>query len=131
MPHRLRVSVVINTYNRSSSLKAVLHSLHRQNYPHFEIIVVNGPSTDGTMELLEQYRQSIRVGTCADRNLSVSRNVGIQMAHGELVAFIDDDAVPDEDWLAYAVPAFGDQEVAGAGGFVYDHTGYNLQYQYS
>jgi glycogen synthase len=131
MPHRLRVSVVINTYNRSSSLKAVLHSLHRQNYPHFEIIVVNGPSTDGTMEVLEQYRQSIRVGTCADRNLSVSRNVGIQMAHGELVAFIDDDAVPDEDWLADAVPAFGDQEVAGAGGFVYDHTGYNLQYRYS
>ena len=127
----LRVSVVINTFNRCASLATTLAALQRQNYPHFEIIVVNGPSTDGTARLLESYRDSLRVGCCDQRNLSVSRNVGIAMAAGDLVAFIDDDAVPDEDWLAQAVAAFDREEVAGAGGFVYDHTGYQLQYRYS
>jgi len=130
-PRPLRVSVVINTYNRAASLDTVLRALRRLNYPHFEVVVVNGPSTDNTTEVLRAYASSIRVGTCADRNLSVSRNVGIDMARGELVAFIDDDAVPDEDWLDDAVAAFDCDEVAAVGGLVYDHTGYNLQYRYN
>jgi glycogen synthase len=132
MSHRqLSVSIVINTYNRAVSLGATLRSLRRLNYPRFEVIVVNGPSTDYTMELLKTHAGSIRVGTCSDRNLSISRNVGIEMARGDLVAFLDDDAVPAENWLNDAADAFDSDEVGGAGGFVYDHTGYNLQYRYS
>jgi glycogen(starch) synthase len=129
--HNLTVSVVINTYNRAASLDVTLQSLRRLNYPHFEVIVVNGPSTDDTMELLKANASGLRVGACSERNLSVSRNVGIEMARGDLVAFLDDDAVPDEDWLSDAIAAFDGEEVGGAGGFVYDHTGYNLQYRYS
>ncbi len=132
MPQRqLSISIVINTYNRAASLSATLQSLRRLNYPRFEVIVVNGPSTDNTMELLKAHAPSIRVGTCSDRNLSISRNVGIEMARGDLVAFLDDDAVPAENWLNDAADAFDGDEVGGAGGFVYDHTGYNLQYRYS
>ncbi|HWF40001.1 MAG TPA: glycosyltransferase [Candidatus Acidoferrales bacterium] len=127
----LSVSVVINTFNRCASLATTLAALRRQKYSHFEVIVVNGPSTDGTSALLECQRDSLRVGTCSERNLSVSRNVGIAMAAGDLVAFIDDDGVPDENWLADAVAAFDREEIAGVGGFVYDHTGYRLQYRYS
>lgn len=43
-----RVSVVINTYNRAHRILATLEGLDRQTYPNFEVIVVNGPSTDGT-----------------------------------------------------------------------------------
>src|ERR1700690_3685569 len=112
MPARdLTVSVVINTYNRAASLDATLRSLRRLNYPRFEVIVVNGPSTDSTMDVLRAHAPSIRVGTCSDRNLSVSRNVGIDMARGNLVAFLDDDAVPDENWLNDAVDAFDSEEV--------------------
>src|ERR1700738_297745 len=113
----LTVSVVINTYNRAASLAVTLQSLRRLNYPHFEVIVVNGPSTDGTLELLNAMRSLIRVGGCSERNLSISRNVGIEMAGGALVAFLDDDAVPDEDWLNDTVSAFDCEEVGGAGGF--------------
>ncbi len=95
-----RVSVVVNTYNRAASLHQTLQALQRQNYSKFEVIVVNGPSTDDTAEVLRAHAAQIRVGTCAQRNLSISRNVGIEMARGEFVAFIDDDAVPDENWLA-------------------------------
>ena len=94
-----RVSVVINTYNRAASLHNTLLAMPRQNYSDFEVIVVNGPSTDHTAEVLKHHAANIRVGACSERNLSISRNVGIEMARGDFVAFIDDDAVPDEDWL--------------------------------
>jgi len=126
-----RVSVVINTYNRATSLHVTLQAMLRQNYPNFETIVVNGPSTDSTFDVLKAHVSEIRAGSCAQRNLSISRNVGIEMARGEFVAFIDDDAVPDEDWLVDAITAFDAEEVAGVGGFVYDHTGYELQYSYT
>jgi glycogen(starch) synthase len=125
------VSVVINTYNRAASLHNTLQAMLRQNYPNFETIVVNGPSTDHTLDILKTHASQIRAGSCSERNLSVSRNVGIEMARGDFVAFIDDDAVPDEDWLIDAIAAFDADEVAGVGGFVYDHTGYELQYSYT
>jgi glycogen synthase len=125
------VSVVVNTYNRAASLHQTLQGLRRQNYSNFEVIVVNGPSTDDTMDVLRSHAAQIRVGSCTQRNLSISRNVGIEMARGDFVAFIDDDAVPDEDWLADAIAAFDSSEVAGVGGFVFDHTGYELQYSYT
>jgi glycogen synthase len=126
-----RVSVVINTYNRAASLHHTLLAIPRQNYSNFEVIVVTGPSTDHTVEVLKKHSADIRAGSCSERNLSISRNVGIEMARGDFVAFIDDDAVPDEDWLVDAIAGFDSDEVAGVGGFVYDHTGYNLQYSYS
>ena len=129
--HLPRVSVVVNTYNRAASLHQTLQALLRQNYSQFELIVVNGPSPDDTAEVLRRHASQIRVGTCVQRNLSISRNVGIEMARGEFVAFIDDDAVPDENWLLDAIAAFDSDEVAGVGGFVFDHTGYELQYSYT
>lgn len=131
MPKHLTVSIIINTYNRAESLALTLRSLRRLNYPDFEVIVINGPSTDDTERIMELHRRDIRVGTCPDCNLSVSRNVGIEMACGDLVAFLDDDAIPDEDWLNDIVVAFDSDEVGGAGGIVYDYTGYGLQYRYS
>lgn len=125
------VSVVVNTYNRAASLHQTLQGLRRQNYSNFEVIVVNGPSTDDTIDVLRAHAAQIRVGTCTQRNLSISRNVGIVMARGDFIAFIDDDAVPDEDWLVDAIAAFDSDEVAGVGGFVFDHTGYDLQYSYT
>jgi glycogen(starch) synthase len=126
-----RVTVIVNTYNRAASLNQLLQAMRRQNYPNFEVIVVNGPSSDRTFDVLRAHAAEIRVGSCAQRNLSISRNVAIEMARGEFVAFIDDDAVPDEDWLVDAIAAFDSDEIAGVGGFVFDHTGYELQYSYT
>ncbi|HEV2418472.1 MAG TPA: glycosyltransferase [Terriglobia bacterium] len=131
MPRPFHISVVINTYNRAASLETTLKSLRRLNYPRFEVIVVNGPSTDNTLEVLKNWTSSIRVDTCSDRNLSISRNIGIEMARGDLVAFIDDDAVADENWLDDAVAGFDADEVGGVGGSIFNYTGYSLQYQYT
>src|SRR5208283_5424706 len=93
------VSVVINTFNRRESLERTLRSLEWLDYPNFEVVVVNGPSTDGTEELLDRTAGRIKRGQCPNRNLSESRNIGIRLACGEIVAFLDDDAYPDPAWL--------------------------------
>jgi hypothetical protein len=94
-----KISVVINTYNRCKDLEQLLESLYYLEYKNFEVIVVNGPSTDNTNVVLEKYKNDIKIETTDKINLSVSRNIGIAMSAGDYVAFIDDDAIPDRLWL--------------------------------
>lgn len=127
----MRVSVVICTFNRADSLAATLECLRHQSYDDFEVIVVNGPSTDHTLDVLEPWRARIKYSQNEHRNLSISRNLGIRATAGEIVAFIDDDALPEADWMRQAVAAFDDPEVAGTGGIVFDHTGLDLQWSFT
>ncbi len=127
----LRFSIVVNTYNRASLLGNTLEAFRYLRYPDFEVIVVNGPSTDGTETLLQRYAQSIKIGHCPEANLAKSRNVGIAMASGDIVCFIDDDGIPEPDWLDALARAYqADPRVGGAGGFVRDHTGVDFQCRY-
>jgi glycosyltransferase involved in cell wall biosynthesis len=125
------VSVVINTYQRAESLGRTLGALGALDYPRFEVIVVNGPSTDATEEVLASYAGKIKTDRCPQRNLSSSRNLGIRLAAGEIVAFIDDDAYPDPAWLDRLVEAYDDAEVGAAGGPTYNYTGTVIQAWYS
>ena len=125
-----RVSVVINTYNRAENLKDTLRSLQYLNHQDFEVIVVNGPSTDSTEEVLNEFASTVKIGRCVNRNLSESRNIGICMATGDIVAFIDDDAIPDPEWLNCLDAGYDTDDVAAVGGPVYNHTGYELQTRY-
>ena len=113
------VSIVICTYNRAPFLRRTLYSLKKLNYRNFEIVVINGPSTDETEEVLAAYEGKIKVGQNPETNLSISRNMGISLASGEIVAFIDDDAIPDSMWLDDIVSMYDDVTVGGAGGRVF------------
>jgi hypothetical protein len=127
---RITFSVVINTDNRLAYLKRTLEGLKYSTYRDFEVCVVAGPTPDGTREFLETIRDQVKVAHCPERVLSMSRNIGIAMAAGDVVCFIDDDAVPEPEWLEQLAPAFTDPRVGGAGGFVYDHTGVSFQARY-
>jgi glycosyltransferase involved in cell wall biosynthesis len=128
----LRFSIVINTLNRSTLLQKTLESMQWLDYSgQFEVIVVNGPSTDETASLLETWAPRIRAASCGVANLSISRNIGISMASGDIVAFIDDDAIPEPEWLTQLAAAYDCDEVGGAGGVVFDSSGYTYQYKYS
>lgn len=131
MFNELNLSVVINTYNRADSLSITLESLYYQTTDNFEVIVVNGPSTDNTLDVVKKYNKKIKLVNCTERNLSVSRNMGIEAASGDIVAFIDDDAIADPNWVKDLIEAYDDLDIGGVGGLVYDHTGMKLQYRYS
>lgn len=125
------VSIIVNTFNRAESLRRTLASLAQLDYPLFEVVVVNGPSTDRTEDVLSAYGDRIKVDRCDGRNLSRSRNLGIRRAAGDVVAFLDDDAYPEPAWLSELVPGFDDGLAAAVGGPVYDPTGVTLQARYS
>lgn len=119
MKEHLLVSVVVCTYNRADYLDVCLLSLQRQSYPNYETIVVNGPSTDETNKVLAKY-PAVKVILQKELNgLSFARNLGIRVAKGEIVAFIDDDAVADARWLEKLAAGYTDPDVGGVGGLVY------------
>ena len=127
----LSFSIVVNTYNRAASLANTLQAFGYLRYPKFEVIVVNGPSTDATPALLERYAGRIKVGNCAETNLAKSRNIGIGMTTGDVICFIDDDGIPEPDWLDALADAYNtDPLIGAAGGFVRDHTGVDYQCRY-
>ncbi len=106
MLRSLTASIVINTFNRARHLERLLPSVDRLD-GGCEVVVVNGPSTDDTETVLACYADRIKVARCPVPNLSRSRNIGIQAAAGDVVVFIDDDALPgDERWLARLLAAF-------------------------
>ncbi|MCW2361378.1 MULTISPECIES: glycosyltransferase [Sphingobium] len=126
----LTFSVVINTDNRLDYLKRTLSGLKYLKYQNFEVCIVSGPTPDGTKEYLSTLGDAIKLAHCPVRNLSVSRNIGIAMAGGDVVAFIDDDSVPEPEWLSDLAVGYKDEGVGAVGGFVYDNTGVQFQARY-
>jgi glycosyltransferase involved in cell wall biosynthesis len=100
-----RISVVICAYNAERTMDACLASLRTLRYPNYEVIVVNDGSTDGTLEISQRYPE-VRLLSQENKGLSVARNVGIENASGEIVAFTDSDCVVDPDWLTYLAYKF-------------------------
>ena len=76
----------------------------------FEIIVVDGGSSDATVKIAKRYADKVVVSQ--ERSPSIQRNLGAKMATGRFLAFIDADSVASESWLEGIMEAFEDQNVA-------------------
>ncbi|MGA7457576.1 MAG: glycosyltransferase, partial [Methyloceanibacter sp.] len=66
-----RVTVIISTCNRAKSLERALEALRHQAYPRFEVVGVNGPSTDDTDALLKRNGRDIKAAVCPEPNLGM------------------------------------------------------------
>jgi GT2 family glycosyltransferase len=113
------VSVIICCYTpeRLQDMRDAVASVQRQTRPPEEIIVAVD-SNRGLYECLNSdFGDPIKVVLNAGaKGLSATRNVGIAAARGDLVAFLDDDAVAEADWLANLTAVFEDPRVHAAGG---------------
>jgi glycosyltransferase involved in cell wall biosynthesis len=118
LPPRLvaapKVSIVICAYNAESTMEACLQSLLQLRYANFEVIVVDDGSIDTTLEIAQRF--PFAVVHQENRGLSIARNVGIEAATGEYVAFTDSDCVVDPDWLTYLIGAMMRHGWVAAGG---------------
>jgi GT2 family glycosyltransferase len=110
-----RISVVVCTYNGRAVVSGCLAALQRLEYPNFEVIVVDDGSTDGTAQVASEYGYRV-ISLIRNRGLSTARNVGMEAATGEIVAYIDDDAYPDAHWLRYLAITFLTTTHAAVGG---------------
>lgn len=89
-----RVSVVVPTWNRRALLGRALAAVEAQEFRDFEVIVVDDASTDGTAEWLRARRPHVRlIASPARVGAAAARNLALERARGELVAFLDDDDV--------------------------------------
>ena len=109
-----RASVVVCTFNGSRTVRQCLEGLEKLRYPNYEVIVIDDGSTDGAGEIALQY--NVRVIRTENRGLSHARNLGLAAATGEIIAYLDDDASPDPDWLSYLALTFQRTNSAGVGG---------------
>lgn len=124
----LRFSVVIVSRGRPTSLQRCLKGVSQLYHEPFEIVVVaDGPGLEAARAALPE--GSFKQARFDEANISAARNAGISLAAGDVIAFIDDDAVPEPGWLFHLAGAFAAHGVDAAGGFVRGRDGISFQYR--
>lgn len=118
------VSVIIVSRHRPDALRRCLLSLMQQTLAGFEVIVVACPAGIAVAQGFTVKRVAFDVA-----NIAAARNLGLAQAAGQVVAFIDDDAAADPDWLARLVAPFDQRGVVAATGFVRGRNGMGFQWR--
>lgn len=116
----LRVSVVICAFteDRWDQLVAAIKSVEQQSHPAYEVVVVidhNPPLLDRVRNLSSR---PVAVENTEPRGLSGARNSGVAVSRGEIVAFLDDDAVAQPQWLESLCVGYEYPDVVGVGGSI-------------
>ncbi len=107
----VRVSVVVPTFQEGRYIGGLLSKLSRAG-PGLEAIVVDGGSTDDTVEVARRFTDKVFVVN--KRGIAVAKNYGGRRARGEVIVFLDTDVSPPMDFVEKTLDAFRDRRVVGA-----------------
>ncbi len=114
-------TVILCTRQRPHALARCLASLNQLDYPRLSVLVIENDAVSSELEdIALLYGATYRL--CTRRGLSAARNFGLRVASSDLVAFIDDDAVCEPDWLLRLAPLFRDERVLAATGKIVFHS---------
>ena len=101
------VSIIVPSYNQGRFIGSTIRSILNQNYRNVEVIVIDGGSTDDTLDVLELFRERITYVSERDKGQSDAINKGFRKAHGEIVTWLNsDDIYPDRTAICRIVSAF-------------------------
>jgi glycosyltransferase involved in cell wall biosynthesis len=100
----MKISIVIPTYNSEKYLDQCLQSIFNQSYKNFEVIVVDGYSTDKTQDILSRYR--LRTILRKPKGEPDAINLGMSLAAGDIVTYIDADDTYNKDCFAIVAKVF-------------------------
>jgi glycosyltransferase involved in cell wall biosynthesis len=118
----VRVSVVIPTYKRAWALPYVLDSLSKQSIKPDEVVIILKPSGDNSENIIKKFYEilNIKIVLQSGGHSSTAYALGIKAARGDLLLFMDDDAIAHPDWVKNYINLFNELADAGAiGGFEY------------
>ena len=112
-----KISIVITALNSEATIGECLKSIFELNYPqtHLEVIVIDGCSTDATVEKAQQYPAKI---FREPLNAPAAYNYALKIVNNELIGFIDADAKVEKEWLNKLISHFTDPEVVGVSGSI-------------
>lgn len=127
MTQTLPVSVIIVSRDRPDALARCLSGVAQLRHPNFEVIVVTDKAGTERLWGLPEAAHIKKV-RFDEPNISAARNLGLAEAAGEVVAFVDDDAVPEPSWLGYLAAPFVNDQVMAAGGYVIGRNGISYQW---
>jgi GT2 family glycosyltransferase len=119
-------SVIIVSRHRPAALMLALAGVAQMDHPCFEVVVVTDPASAAAVRGGEW---AVKLLEYDQPNISAARNLGLQMAAAPVVAFLDDDAVPEPSWLSRLTAPFANPQVTAAGGFVLGRSGLAWQWR--
>ncbi len=107
------ISIITVCYQAEKTIEQTIQSVLSQTYPHIEYLIIDGASTDSTIEIIHSYGDQIsKVISEKDKGLYDAMNKGLQLATGEYVYFLNaDDLLYDEETLSKAFAACGEADV--------------------
>ncbi|MGB0049836.1 MAG: glycosyltransferase family A protein, partial [Terriglobales bacterium] len=119
----MKITVILCSYNRCQLLAEALESVAASTLPEsveWEVLVVDNNSTDRTREVVEDFRHRypgrFRYVFEPRPGKSFALNTGVREAHGDVLAFTDDDVTVEATWMQNLTACLSDGEWAGAGG---------------
>ncbi|SFR35197.1 glycosyltransferase family 2 protein [Litoreibacter janthinus] len=121
------VSVIIVSRHRPEELRKCVRALEFQTFRNFEVVIVADPDTAADLNNLVPVDR-LKAVNCLEANISKARNIGISQSAGDIVAFIDDDAIAEPTWLERLISPLIDTRVAATGGYVRGRNGISLQW---
>ncbi len=112
------ISVVIPTYNEEKNIERCLRAFGEQTISRqeFEIIVVDGQSSDRTVEIAQRYAD--RVIQQVSEGVGGARNDGVRAARGDVIVTTDADCIPNREWLEVVQKRFENEDVVAVTGFL-------------
>src|SRR5271155_70698 len=108
------VSIVIPCLNTARFIEQTIESVLDQDYPRIEYIVMDGGSTDGTLDILRKYEHSLRWQSAPDRGTADAVNRGFALGQGEILAFLNADDLYHPHAVSTAVRALRDHPEAAS-----------------
>ena len=126
----MKISVVIPVYNEDKRIRKTLDAIYGNSEQPYEVIVVDGCSTDKTKTIIKRYYPQAIIVTNQRKNAAAGRNIGIKKAKGSVIAFTDGDCIVDKDWLKQIRIAFENNDIDGVGGKVLNATPENHYEEY-
>ena len=124
----MRLSLIIPTFNRQAILCDTLKMAVAQDYPDYEVIVVDQTNqiSDDLGSLLEELGARVRYISHHTPNLPMARNVGIRHSTGDVIVFIDDDVIIERDYLSrHAHHYSSDSRIGGVVGLAWPASAQN------
>jgi len=111
----MKISVIVPTFNAERTIEKCLNALKKQTYKNFEVIVVDGSSTDNTVKVIEG-KFDAKLKRWRSSGPGEKRNVGAKMAKGEILLFLDSDLALCKDGVKELVKVFEKVDADGITG---------------